>query len=105
MKNYDSAALSASEKASGFVLACRARPRGDVHVAWLGGTATIELAVRRLAAEVTHVEQVSPLLQRLYLCPQEPRQFAAAPFARDRKTGGKGKGLTRSGDCEGLRGL
>src|SRR3546814_11495093 len=36
MKNYDSAALSASEKSAGFVLACRARPRGDRHVAWLG---------------------------------------------------------------------
>src|SRR3546814_6058015 len=60
MKNYDSAALSASEKASGFVLACRARPRGDVHVAWLGGTASIELPVPRLAPEVPHFEQVRP---------------------------------------------
>src|SRR3546814_4659715 len=82
MKNYDSAALSASEKASGFVLACRARPRGDVHVAWLGGTASIELPVRRLAAEVTNVEQVSPLIKRLYLWPQEPLQFAAGQIAR-----------------------
>lgn len=82
MKNYDSAALSASEKSAGFVLACRARPRGDVHVAWLGGTVSIELPVRRLAAQVTNVEQVSPLIKRLYLWPEQPLQFAAGQFAR-----------------------
>src|SRR3546814_14096558 len=82
MERYDSVALSASETASGCVLACRALPGGDVHVAWLGGTASIELPVRRLAAEVTNVEQVSPLIKRLYLWPQEPLQFAAGQFAR-----------------------
>lgn len=82
MKNYDSAALSAAEKSAGFVLACRARPRGDVHVAWLGGTVSIELPVRRLAAQVTNVEQVSPLIKRIYLWPDEPLQFAAGQFAR-----------------------
>src|SRR3546814_12303034 len=82
MKNYDSAALSASEKSAGFVLACRARPRGDVHVAWLGGTVSIELPVRRLAAQVTNVKQVSPLIKRLYLWPEQPLQFAAGQFAR-----------------------
>lgn len=82
MKNYDSAALSAAEKAAGFVLACRARPRGDVHVAWLGGTVSVELPVRRLGAQVTHIEQVSPLVKRVYLWPEEPLQFAAGQFAR-----------------------
>src|SRR3546814_17229750 len=38
MKNYDSAALSASETASGFVLPCRARPRGAGPVPHVGGT-------------------------------------------------------------------
>src|SRR3546814_16427251 len=82
MERYDSVALSASETASGCVLACRALPGGDVHVAWLGGTASIELPVRRLAAEVTNVEQVSPLIKRLYLWPEQPLQFAAGQFAR-----------------------
>jgi naphthalene 1,2-dioxygenase ferredoxin reductase component len=82
MKNYDSAALSASEKAAGFVLACRAKPRGDVHVAWLGGTASVQLPVRRLAAQVANIEQASPLIKRLYLWPEEPLQFAAGQFAR-----------------------
>src|SRR3546814_14069525 len=45
MKNYDSAALSASEKASGFVLACRARPPGELPAPWLGGTPRIEQPV------------------------------------------------------------
>lgn len=82
MKNYDSAALSAAEKAAGFVLACRARPRSDVHVSWLGGPVSIDLPVRRLAAQVTNVEQVSPLIKRLHLWPEEPLQFAAGQFAR-----------------------
>jgi len=82
MKNYDSAALSASEKSAGFVLACRAKPRCDVHVSWLGGTVSVDLPVRRLAAEVTNIEQVSPLIKRLYLWPEEPLQFAAGQFAR-----------------------
>jgi CDP-4-dehydro-6-deoxyglucose reductase/ferredoxin-NAD(P)+ reductase (naphthalene dioxygenase ferredoxin-specific) len=82
MKNYDSAALSSVEKAAGFVLACRAKPRGDVHVSWLGGTVSIELPVRRLTAQVTNIEQVSPLIKRLYLWPEEPLQFAAGQFAR-----------------------
>lgn len=82
MKNYDSAALSTAEKAAGFVLACRAKPRSDVHVSWLGGTVSVELPVRRLAAQVTNIEQVSPLIKRLYLWPEEPLQFAAGQFAR-----------------------
>jgi len=82
MKNYDSAVLSAAEKAAGFVLACRARPQSDVHVAWLGGTVAVDLPVRRLSAQVTNVEQVSPLVKRIYLWPEEPLQFAAGQFAR-----------------------
>lgn len=82
MKNYDSSALSPAEQAAGFVLACRARPRGDVHVSWLGGTVSVELPVRRLSAQVTNIEQVSPLIKRLYLWPEEPLQFAAGQFAR-----------------------
>src|SRR3546814_15818700 len=82
MKNYDIAALSSYEKAAGVVLSRRARPGGDVHVAWLGGAVSIELPVRRLAAQVTNVEQVSPLIKRLYLWPEQPLQFAAGQFAR-----------------------
>ena len=82
MKNYDSEVLPAAEKSAGFVLACRAKPRSDVHVAWLGGTVAVDLPVRRLSAQVTNVEQVSPIIKRLYLWPEEPLQFAAGQFAR-----------------------
>lgn len=82
MKNYDSAALSSAEKSAGFVLACRAKPRSDVHVAWLGGTVSIDLPVRRLSAQVANIEQVSPLIKRLYLWPEAPLEFAAGQFAR-----------------------
>ncbi len=82
MKNYDNGALTESEKTAGFVLACRAKPRADVHVAWLGGTVAVELPVRRLRAQITNIEQVSPIIKRLYLWPEDPLQFAAGQFAR-----------------------
>ena len=82
MKNYDSEVLTGREKSAGFVLACRAKPRSDVHVAWLGGTVAIDLPVRRLSAQITNVEQVSPLVKRLYLWPEERLQFAAGQFVR-----------------------
>ena len=82
MKNYDNEVLTGREKAAGFVLACRAKPCSDVHVAWLGGTVSVDLPVRRLQAEVTNVEQVSALIKRLYLWPEERLQFAAGQFVR-----------------------
>ena len=82
MKNYDREILPEAEKSAGFVLACRAKPRSDVHVAWLGGTVAVDLPVRRLRAQVTNVEQVSPIIKRLYLWPEQPLQFAAGQFAR-----------------------
>ncbi len=82
MKNYDSEVLTGRDKAAGFVLACRARPRSDVHVAWLGGTVSVDLPVRRLRAQITNIEQVNPLIKRLYLWPEERLQFAAGQFVR-----------------------
>ena len=82
MKNYDDEVLTRREKAAGFVLACRAKPRSDVHIAWLGGTVSVDLPVRRLQAQVTNVEQVSPIIRRLYLWPEERLQFAAGQFVR-----------------------
>lgn len=82
MKNYDSEVLSSRDKAAGFVLACRAKPLSDVHVTWLGGTVSVDLPVRRLRAQVTNIEQVSPVIKRLYLWPDERLQFAAGQFVR-----------------------
>src|SRR3546814_11458511 len=77
MKNYDSAALSASEKASGFVLACRARPRADVHAAWPGGTAILALPVLRLPAGVTTHQPVCHPNQQLH--PRPPANSHIPP--------------------------
>ncbi|WP_193370195.1 2Fe-2S iron-sulfur cluster-binding protein [Pelagibius marinus] len=82
MRNYDKQVLPDPEKAAGFVLACRAKPRSDVHVSWMGGTVSVELPVRRLRAQVTNIEQVSPIIKRLYLWPEQSLQFAAGQFAR-----------------------
>lgn len=82
MKNYDREVLSAQEEAAGFVLACRAKPRSDVHVSWLGGTVSVVLPVRCVTARVTNIEQVSPIIKRLFLWPEEPLKFAAGQFAR-----------------------
>ncbi len=82
MRNYDKQVLPDLEKSAGFVLACRAKPRSDVHVSWMGGTVSVELPVRRLHARVTNIEQVTPVIKRLYLRPEQPLQFAAGQFAR-----------------------
>jgi len=82
MKNYDREVLPETERSAGFVLACRARPSSDVHVAWLGGNVALDLPIRRLRAQVTNIEQVSPLIKRLYLWPEKKLQFAAGQFAR-----------------------
>ena len=82
MANYDKEVLTEAERNAGFVLACRAKPLCDVHLSWLGGTATVDLPVVRLMAEVTNIEQVSPTIKRLFLWPDQTLQFAAGQFAR-----------------------
>lgn len=82
MSHYDREVLSDAEKKAGFVLACRAKPLSDVHVSWLGGSVSIELPIRRMNAQVTNIEQVSPIIRRIYVWPEETLQFAAGQFAR-----------------------
>jgi CDP-4-dehydro-6-deoxyglucose reductase/ferredoxin-NAD(P)+ reductase (naphthalene dioxygenase ferredoxin-specific) len=84
MEAYDEAALSASERDAGLILACRARSRGDVQVAWLGEEASAELPVLRLRAQVTNVEAVTPSIRRIYAWPERRLRFAAGQFARIR---------------------
>lgn len=71
MSHYDREVLSDAEKKAGFVLACRAKPLSDVHVSWLGGSVSIELPIRRMNAQVTNIEQVSPIIRRIYVWPEE----------------------------------
>ncbi|NIA70209.1 2Fe-2S iron-sulfur cluster binding domain-containing protein [Pelagibius litoralis] len=82
MSGYDREVLTDAEKSAGFVLACRAKPLCDVHVSWLGGTLSIDLPIRKMDAQVTNIEQVSPTIKRIFVWPEETLQFAAGQFAR-----------------------
>ncbi|MBW7850226.1 MAG: 2Fe-2S iron-sulfur cluster binding domain-containing protein [Rhodospirillales bacterium] len=57
MGPHDPAALTATERRRGLILACRARPRGDVEVEWLGGAAA---PVLRLRGRVHSLESPNP---------------------------------------------
>jgi len=82
MGPYDPAVLCDDERAAGLVLACAARPKGDVHVAWLGEEATVNLPVQRLRGQVTNIEQVTPHIARIYVWPEYRLKFAAGQFAK-----------------------
>jgi ferredoxin-NAD(P)+ reductase (naphthalene dioxygenase ferredoxin-specific) len=82
MGPYDPAVLGEDERASGLVLACAARPRGDVHVAWLGEEAAINLPIQRMRGQVTNIERVTPHIARIYVWPEYRLKFAAGQFAK-----------------------
>jgi len=82
MANYDQTVLSKEERASGLILACRARPTTDVHVAWLGDEEIPGLPVSRVKAEVTNIEHLTPRIRRIHVWPERPLQFAAGQLAR-----------------------
>lgn len=81
---YDPSVLSDSERDAGLVLACRARPKTDVKVAWLSDVdAASALPVRRLKASVRSVEQVTHDIVRLRLgLGGKSLAFAAGQYAR-----------------------
>ena len=82
---YDEAVLSDDERAAGLILACRARPKSsDVHVAWLGEEATVNLPVQRLRAQVTNIEPVTENITRIYAWPEHRLRFAAGQYAQVR---------------------
>jgi len=82
MANYDKAVLSKEERGAGLILACRARPTSDVHVAWLGDEEMPGLPISRIRAEVTNIEAVTPRIRRIHVWPERPLLFAAGQFAR-----------------------
>ncbi|WP_420349157.1 2Fe-2S iron-sulfur cluster-binding protein [Pelagibius sp.] len=87
MAHYDREILTDAERNAGFILACRARPQSDVHISWMGGSAEVQLPIRRMSAQVTNIERVSPTVCRLYVWPEEPLEFAAGQFVRLRFAG------------------
>ncbi|HZH26515.1 MAG TPA: 2Fe-2S iron-sulfur cluster-binding protein [Azospirillaceae bacterium] len=82
MRAYDRTALSDAERRDGLVLVCRAYPRSDVQVAWLGGERDESLPIQRMTAEVTNIENVTPDIRRIYAWPERPLRFAAGQFVR-----------------------
>lgn len=82
MSDYDEAVLSKEERKAGLILACRAKPKTDVHVAWLGEQDAAGLPVSRIRAEITNIEQLTPRIRRIHAWPERPLRFAAGQFAR-----------------------
>lgn len=81
--SYYKEALSDAERDQGLVLACRARPKSDVKVAWLGASDSADLPVRRLKADVVRLEQVARDVTKLRLqVRNQPLIFAPGQYAR-----------------------
>jgi len=77
-------ALTATERADGLILACRAKPITDVEVAWLSATTAERLSpLRRVQATVLAKEAVTHDITRLRLAvPGAPLAFVAGQFAQ-----------------------
>ncbi len=78
-------ALSAEERSEGLILACRALPRSDVTVAWLGGEDEIAgLPVRSISGRVEAVSDATHDIKRIWIRfpSSEPFEFKAGQYAR-----------------------
>lgn len=78
-------ALSDDEKSQSLVLACRAVPRTDSSIAWLGGeTETADHPRRKLLCRVTALESVTHDIRRIRLEIENggPFAFTAGQYAR-----------------------
>lgn len=78
-------ALSDQEKSQGFILACRALPRTDLTVAWMGGDEEVAgHPVRRLQCRVVSVEDATHDIKRIRLAAEDSEflAFAAGQYAR-----------------------
>lgn len=84
MAPYSEYALSAGEKADGLVLACRAVPRSDVEVGWLGMDETVLHPRRLLLCRVTTLDSVTHDTKRVRLEIENggPFAFSAGQYAR-----------------------
>ena len=78
-------ALSAEERAEGLILACRALPRSDATVAWLGGEDEVaSFPVRRLDGRIAAVENATHDIKRIWieLASGSTFSFKAGQYAR-----------------------
>jgi CDP-4-dehydro-6-deoxyglucose reductase/ferredoxin-NAD(P)+ reductase (naphthalene dioxygenase ferredoxin-specific) len=77
-------ALSPEERASGLILACRAQPKSDATVAWLGKQDEADHPVRSFPARVVALDEATHDIRRVRLAPDsgEPLSFSAGQYAR-----------------------
>jgi naphthalene 1,2-dioxygenase ferredoxin reductase component len=75
-------ALSADERAQGWILACRAIPKVDVEVAWADDVSAGASDRCRLRAEVVALARATHDIVRVRLRPHGEFNFAAGQFAR-----------------------
>ncbi len=80
MDSWESSALSEADVAAGLILACRARPRGDVVVALAG--AAVAHPVRTVPATVVGLEAPTHDVRIVRLAPAEPLDFSAGQYVR-----------------------
>lgn len=87
MEGYDSRTLTDAERHAGLVLACRAYPRGDVTVSWLGRAAERLHPLRRVTGTVVQVQHPTHDIVRLRIAVDgapfmfAPGQYAEVTFA------------------------
>ncbi len=77
-------ALSDEEKVQGLILACRAHPKTDATIAWLGGEeAPPSHPRRRLLCRVVAIDDATHDIKRVRLaCDGKPLAFTAGQYAR-----------------------
>lgn len=83
--NHTRFALSDKEKEQGLILACRAVPKTDAIVTWLGGDEEARNhAARRLLCRVTAIEDATHDIKQIRLVPEDGQHlaFAAGQYAR-----------------------
>ncbi len=83
MTPYSEYALTAEERAQGFVLACRAVPYGDAELAWLEPDEVVVHPLRDLVCGVVAVDAMTHDIKRVRLAIESggPFTFAAGQFA------------------------
>jgi len=85
LREHSRFALSVEEKAEGLILACRAIPKTDATVTWLGGADELaDHPRRRLQCSVVGIEDVTHDIKIVRVRPKDgrPVSFTAGQFAR-----------------------